>query len=56
MHSSPRTDWEGTYFDGRVAERHTVTVTLTTAFGRPPLRQSYTLTSTVTLRGRQESP
>ncbi|OGX40067.1 MAG: hypothetical protein A3C53_07225 [Omnitrophica WOR_2 bacterium RIFCSPHIGHO2_02_FULL_68_15] len=33
-----------------------VTVTLTTAFGRPPLRQSYTLTSTVTLRGRQESP
>jgi predicted Zn-dependent protease len=31
MHSSPRTDWEGTYFDGRVAERHTVTVTLTAA-------------------------
>jgi Zn-dependent protease with chaperone function len=31
MHSSPRTDWEGTYFDGRVAERHPVTVTLTAA-------------------------
>jgi predicted Zn-dependent protease len=31
MHSSPRTDWEGTYFDGRVAARHAVTVTLTAA-------------------------
>lgn len=43
-----------TAFTVAKAGNSAVTVTLTTAFGHPPFRQSYTLASTVTLRGRLE--